>query len=58
VDDATRQGSFAGENQSYLNTVVTLIASAEERILVVSPFIDVLGIGLVFTPLMDAITRG
>jgi phosphatidylserine/phosphatidylglycerophosphate/cardiolipin synthase-like enzyme len=54
----TRPGSFAGENQSYLSTVVNLIASAEERILVVSPFIDVLGIGLVFTPLMDAITRG
>jgi phosphatidylserine/phosphatidylglycerophosphate/cardiolipin synthase-like enzyme len=53
-----KQGSFAGENQSYLSTLVKLIASAEERILVASPFIDVLGIELVFTPLMNAIACG
>lgn len=52
------RGSFAGEDQSYLRTVVELIGRAEERILVASPFIDVLGIGLVFEPLMNTIARG
>lgn len=55
---ATTASAMSSRRQTYLEAVISAINDSREMLLCVAPYMDTRGIGVLFIPLMNALTRG